>query len=172
MRREAKEAKIALYDGAVEQATFAVLLEFDKLSVAKVDKFRNDLAALGYGVIVLKNTLAKIVFDRHGLSDVAEYLVGPSLLVYGSGEVSPVAKQVSRSMREFPALVLKGILFDGQVYPKSDFQLFTTMPTKDEVRARLLSVLKAPLSQFVTVVNAPQRLAMVLKAYCDKAAEG
>jgi large subunit ribosomal protein L10 len=169
MRREQKTEKITQYDQAVADCAFAILVEYTKLKVAKVDAFRATVADLGCGVIVLKNTLARIVFERHEMQQVCEYLAGPSMLIYGTGEVSQVAKALNRFMRENPAMQIKAIIFDGQTYPKTQFQTFITMPTKDEIRAKFLSVLQAPLTQFVHVVNAPQRLANVLKAYVDKA---
>lgn len=170
MLKAMKNEKITQYDQAIEDSTFAILVEYIKLNVGKIDALRATMAGLNCGVIVLKNTLAKIVFERHGMHQVCEYLAGPSMLIYGAGEISQVSKAVARFIRENPALQVKAIIFDGQPYPKAQFASFLTMPTKDEIRARLLSVLKAPLGQFVNVINAPQRLATVLKAYVDKAA--
>jgi large subunit ribosomal protein L10 len=169
MRKEEKSEKIEQYDQAVSDATFAILVEYSKLKVAKVDAFRATLFDLGCGVIVMKNTLARIVFERHGMQQACEYLAGPSLLIYGASEISPVAKALARFIRENPVMQVKAIIFDGQTYPKAQFQSFITMPTKDEIRAKLLSVLKAPATQFVHIINAPQRLANVLQAYVDQA---
>lgn len=171
MRREQKAEKIALYDEALVESTFAILAEFNKLNVAKVDAFRASLDDLGCGVIVLKNTLARIVFERHGMQQVCEYLAGPSMLIFGAGEISQAAKYLGRFIRDNPGMQVKAIVFDGQTYPKSQFASFVALPTKDEVRAKLLSLLKAPQAQFVRLINSPQRLATVLKAYADKSGE-
>jgi large subunit ribosomal protein L10 len=169
MLKVQKNEKIIQYDQAVEDSTFAILVEYIKLNVVKVDTLRARMADLNCGVIVLKNTLAKIVFERHEMQQVCEYLAGPSMLIYGTGEISQVTKALARFIRENPAMQVKAIIFDGQAYPKAQFASFMSMPTKDEIRSKLLSVLKAPLGQFVNVINAPQRLATVLKAYVDKA---
>jgi ribosomal protein L10 len=171
MRREQKEEKIALYDEALVESTYAILAEFSKLNVAKVDAFRTSMDDLGCGVMVLKNTLARIVFERHGMQQVCEYLAGPTMLIYGSGEISQAAKHLGRFIRDNPGMQVKAIVFDGQTYPKSQFTSFVALPTKDEIRARLLSLLKAPQARFVSLINSPQRFATVLKAYVDKMGE-
>jgi len=168
MRREQKNAKIQDYQAALDTASFAVLAEFSKLSVATMEHFRRDLTGLGYKALVMKNTLARIVFERQGLSQVCEYMVGPSVLVYGSGEASPAAKLLARFMRENPSVVVKAIVFDGGTYPRSEFTSFLTMPTRDELRAKLLRVMLAPLSNFARIIHPTQRLVTVLGSYGDK----
>jgi large subunit ribosomal protein L10 len=172
MNRKGKEQKVEQYDQAVGVANYAFLCEYVKISVADYEKMRAKFAEMGAGVVVLKNTLARIVFERHGLEEVAEYLAGPSMLVYGSGEeISPVAKQLEKSMRQHRAnLTVKAVIYDGSIFPKEQFKSFTTLPTKDEVRAKLLGVLQAPMGNFLRVNSAAQRLATVLNQYAEKSA--
>lgn len=170
MRREEKENKVAMYAEALDGATFAFLTEFGKMSVPDVDTFRADMRKMGCSTHVVKNTLARIVFERNGIEQVVEYLAGPSLLISGSSEVSPVAKALVKAGRKFPALKIKAVVYDSQVYPGDQIKHFTDMPTKDEIRARLVGAFSAPISMFVRVLNAPQRFASVLKQYADKQA--
>jgi len=138
--------------------------------VPEVERFRADMRALGCQTHVVKNTLARIVFERNSVEQVVEYLAGPSLLISGHGEVSPVAKALVKAGRKYPALQVKAVVFDSQVYPGSEIKQFTDMPTKDEIRARLVGAFSAPITMFVRVLNAPQRIASVLKQYADKQA--
>jgi large subunit ribosomal protein L10 len=170
MKRADKNAKIEMYAAALEGSTFAFLTEFGKLSVPDTDKFRSDMAQLGCQTHVVKNTLARIVFERNGVEQIVEYLAGPSLLISGTGEVSPVAKALAKAARRIPTLKLKAIVYDAQVYPADQLKSFTDMPTKEEIRARLVGAFSAPISSFVRVLNAPQRFASVLKQYADKQA--
>src|SRR6185295_17604407 len=115
MKRAEKAAKIEMYAAALAGASFAFLTEFGKLSVPDTDKFRNDMRALGCETHVVKNTLARIVFERNGVEQVVEYLSGPSLLISGTGEVSPAAKALVKASRRIPALKLKAIVYDSVV---------------------------------------------------------
>ncbi|MDQ3023305.1 MAG: 50S ribosomal protein L10, partial [bacterium] len=157
------------YDETVGLATFAFLTDYQQIPVVEMERLRVELAGLDAGIVIMKNTLARIVFERHGLEEVSEYLAGPSMLIHGTGEVAPVAKQVDRFMRIHKEMTVKAIIFDGAISKGSQFKSFTTLPTKDEVRAKLLGVLQAPLGNFLRVNNVAQRLVTVFSQYADKA---
>ena len=168
MRREDKNARLELYSGILEESNFAFLTEHGKVSVGDMENLRVQFKDLGCEMLVVKNTLARIVFERKGIDEISAYLEGPSLLVVGAEEVSPAAKALHKVARSHPSMKVKAIVFDGKVYPASDFKSFQDMPTKSELRSKLLSVFKAPISSFVRVVNAPQRMVSVIKQYADK----
>lgn len=168
MKRIEKERKVAQYDDAVQEAGFAILAEHGRMPVAEVEALRRELKAAGCRAVVMKNTLARIVFERHGLSEVTEHLVGPTLLLYGQDDIAPAAKMLQKRRRQFPALEVKAILFDGKVYPRQSFLEFTTMPTTKELQAKFAAVILAPVSQFVRILNPLPRFATVLKSFADK----
>lgn len=170
MLKQAKTEKIEYYDSVVKRSSFAIFAEFAKISVIATERMRHEVEAAGGTCVVMKNTLARIVFERNGQEAVFEHLVLPTFAFFGPEDITPIAKLVQRYMREFPTLKVKAILFDGKVYGQKDFKSFITMPTKAEIRANFLRVLKAPIGKFVTVINAPQRLVGVLSAYADKKA--
>jgi large subunit ribosomal protein L10 len=170
MLKQDKTKKIEYYDGVVGKSAFAIFTEFSKIPVPTVEKWRHDMAKLGGTCIVLKNTLARIVFERNGAEAICEHLVLPTFAFFGPEDITPIAKLVQRYMREFPSLKVKAILFDGKVYSQQEFKSFLTMPTKNEVRASLLRVMMAPQSKMVRVLNAPQRMVSVLAAFADKQA--
>jgi large subunit ribosomal protein L10 len=170
MLKQAKTEKIEYYDGVVQKSAFAILAEYSKIPVPTVEKWRHEIGKLGGTCVVLKNTLARIVFERHGAEAISEHLVLPTFAFFGPEDITPIAKLVQRYMREFPTLKIKAILFDGKVYAQQEFKTFLTMPTKSEVRASLLRVCKAPQGSLVHVLNAPQRMVTLLSAYAEKKA--
>jgi large subunit ribosomal protein L10 len=169
MNRQGKEQKVEQYDRTVGEATFAFLADFQQIPVVEMERLRGELSGMSAGIVIMKNTLAKIVFERHGLEEVSEYLAGPSMLVYGTGEVAPVAKHIDKFMRKYKEMKVKAIIFDGAISKGSQFKAFTTLPTKDEARAKFLGVLQAPLGNFLRVSNAAQRLVTVFNQYAEKA---
>lgn len=168
MKKSEKEQKVSNYGEALETASFAILTEFGKTPVAAVEQLRQQLDDIGCKTVVMKNTLARIVFERQGIEEITEYLVGPTMMFYGDSEIAPAAKLVQKLSKDRKAFQVKAILFDGKVYSKDDFSTFTSMPTTQELRGSLAGILLAPIAQFARVLNTPQRLATVLKAYADK----
>lgn len=168
MKKQQKTERIERYDEVIDGAGFAVIAEFKKMNVATINQFRRELEEIGCSCMVMKNTLARISFERHGLEQICEFLVGPSLLFYGGEEIAPAAKIIAKYARQNKELKVKTVLYDRSVFPGDQFSSFTNLPTKDEVRASFLRVLKAPQSQFVNVINTASRVVGVLKAYADK----
>ena len=168
MNKAEKAQKIKNYEAAVEAADFAILTEFGKTPVTEVEQIRAQLHAADCNAVVMKNTLARIVFERQEIEEITEYLVGPTMMFYGKEEIAPTAKLVQKLSKKHPAIKVKAIMFDGKVYSKDDFSTFTSMPTKLELRGSFARVILAPISQFVRVLNTPQRLVTVLKSYADQ----
>jgi large subunit ribosomal protein L10 len=170
MNKQGKEQKVQQYDSAVGVATYAFLADYQRIPVVAMEQLRAELRGMDAGIVIMKNTLAKIVFERHGLEEVSEYLAGPSMLVYGTGEIAPVAKHFDRFTRINRDVKVKAVIYDGSIFKGTEFKAFTTMPTKDEVRAKFLGTLQAPLSRFLSVNNAAQRLVTVFSQYAEKQA--
>jgi len=170
MNKQDKVKRVEQYEEVIQGAGFAILAEFKKMNVATVMQFRRELVDTGCSCMVLKNTLARIAFEKNELEEICEFLVGPSLLFYGNGEIAPAAKIIAKYGKQHKDLKVKTILYDNTIFPKEQFTSFTNLPTRDEVRAALLRVIKAPQSQFVSVINAASRIVGVLRAYSDKKA--
>lgn len=168
MERRDKELKIEAYEQTLDGAGFLLLTEHGKIPVSQVENMRRQYSELGCRCVVLKNTLARIVFERNGFEKICEYLVGPSFAIFGDEEIAPVAKLVQKHSKASPSFKVKAILFDGKAYSKDDFKTFTSMPTKHEIQGSIVGVFKAPIAGFVRVLNTPQRMVSILKAIADK----
>lgn len=172
MNKEQKQQRVEKYTELLDGAGFAIFTEHGKVSVGKMDDFRRQLDELECQAIVVKNTLAKIVFERKGLDEVTAYLNGPSLMLVGGEEIAPAAKLLQKTIKAHPAMKVKAILFDEKVYPAEEFKSFTEMPTRHELQGQLARVFKSPISMFVRVLNTPQRMVTVLQQYAEKRGEG
>jgi large subunit ribosomal protein L10 len=170
MNKQQKIAKLDMYQQAIADSGFQILTEFSKIPVTKMEAFRSEIIGMGGTVLVLKNTLAKIAFERNGIEQVAEFLAGTSLLFAGQEEIAPMAKAIQAKAKEFRFMKVKAIVFDGKVYGAKDFAAFTSMPTKSEIRSKLLGVFKAPVSNFVRILSPAGRLVTVLGQYAEKRA--
>ena len=170
MNKQQKIERIDRYDSVINPDGYAILAEFNKISVSDMEAFRRELTEVGCTAVTIKNTLAKLVFEKKGLEAVCEYLLGPSILFCGDEEIAPAAKLLAKFAKKHRGLIIKTIVYDNNVFPKEDFKTFTSMPTKDEVRSKLLSVIKAPQSNFVRVIGAASRVVGVINAYADKKA--
>ncbi len=172
MLRIDKEKKVDYYSKTIESSLFIFFVDPEKIGIRTMQEIRQRLARLGAKAVYLKNTLARIVFERRGLNQVCEILTGPSLMVTGTSDVSAVAKLVREVQRDSKDQLfkVKGIWFDKKLYSAEEFKLFTSLPSLLESRSTLLGIFRQPTQNFVNILSETRaRLVRCLKARSEKA---
>ena len=74
-------------------------------------------------------------------------------IVLAHGDAFAIAKELYKFAKENAALALFGAWMDGHFVSKSDLLAMATLPSRDELLARLLGMLKYPLSSLAVVLN-------------------
>jgi len=156
MRRKQKEEKLTQYEQVLSDAGYIVFVDPSGVSIRIMDELRAELAQLGGRLLALKNTLARIVFTRQGREEACSLLMGPSLVVAGEveelGRCARLLAQYRKDYRD-ALFAVKGIWHDGKLYPAEDFLRFTSLPTKEGMRAQLLGLLQSPLRRMASLLS-------------------
>ena len=169
MDRATKDTQIGEIKARFDKMTAAVFLDFKGMTVESVTKLRAEFRKAGVEYKVCKNTLV-----RHALKDAPykgkldDVLVGMTGIAWSYEDPSAAAKVV-KAFRKDPAgekLQIKAGLVEGSILDaKSVEEQLATMPGKNELRAKLLATLQAPLQNFVALLAAPaQNFAYLLSA--------
>ncbi|MBI2935775.1 MAG: 50S ribosomal protein L10 [Chloroflexi bacterium] len=150
----------------LSEANFIVSTGFVGLDVATLNQLRRKLRESGMTYTVVKNTLTSIAAKGVGKSGVERLLEGPTGLILGSGDPVQLAKTLDEYLRTTRiSLTVRGGLLDGQVLSSEDVAALASLPSKQQLMARLVGQLAAPLSGLLGLMNSPvQRLAYVLNA--------
>ncbi len=153
----------------LEGATIVISTDYSGMPVSEVTNLRRSLRENDIRYKVIKNTLAYLAADAAGKSELKEIIQGPSALALGYGEPTDPARIISGFIRENRSeLKITGGALDGKVLSSEEVQHLATLPSKDEMVARLLGQMNAPLSSLVYVLNAPVAgLARVLQGHID-----
>jgi large subunit ribosomal protein L10 len=115
----------------------------------------------------VKNRFAKIALKDLERPLVDEYLTGPTALALPTGESGAVAKVLVEFAKNAP-MSIKGGIVDGNVFNASQMEEFSKLPTKDELIAKLMGTMRAPVQNVVYVLNAvPTKLVRTLQAVAD-----
>ena len=117
---------------------------------------------------VLKNTLARRAVDGTPFAGLSQHMVGP--LVYG---ISPDPVATAKLMNDFAKgnekLVIKAGAMPNAVISALEVKALASMPSREELLAKLLGTMQAPVAQFVRTLNeVPSRFARTLAAVRDK----
>ena len=148
-----KKVVVAEVSARMATAQTIVLAEYSGLPVTHLTRLRAQARASGVYLRVLKNTLVRRAVADTPFAGLAEHLVGP--LIY-SVSTDPVAaaKVLSDFAKGNDKLVLKAGSYAGKTLDKAGVQALASIPSREELLAKLLGVMQAPVSGFAVCLTA------------------
>ena len=170
MPTEAKVQAVSELVDKLSRASIAISTDFSGLTVNEITALRRHLREVGVEYKVVKNRIASIAAEQAGLDSFKEILEGASGIVLGYGEPVAAAKAVDEYIKESRAemKIRKGIL-DGLLISESQVIALAALPGKDQLIAKLLGQMNAPISGLVNVLSGPTRaLAIVLQRRAEQ----
>lgn len=168
LNRQEKALVIEEVAGQVAKAQSIIIAEYRGLDVASVTVLRKQARESGVYLRVLKNTLVRRAIADTSFDGLSDQLVGP--LMYAVSE-DPVA--AAKTMADFaktnPSLVIKGGAMPNSLLDEAGVKALASMPSRDELLAKLLGTMQAPITQFVRTLNeVPTKFVRGLAAVRDQ----
>ena len=165
---EEKQAAVAEISAEVAQAQAIVVAEYRGLEVAAMTDLRRKARGSGIYLRVLKNTLARRAVATTPFAGLSEKMVGP--LAYGiSSDPVKVAKVLHDFARGHDKFVIKAGAMANFVMSPKDVANLATMPSREELIAKLMATMQAPIAQFVRTLNeVPGRFVRTVAAVRDQ----
>lgn len=162
-----KQAVVSEVSAQVAAAQAIVLAEYRGLEVGHMTDLRRKARASGVYLRVLKNTLARRAVKDTPFEKLADQMAGP--LIYGiSDDPVATAKVMSEFAKGNDKFVIKGGAMPNAVISAKEVQALASMPSREELLAKLLGTMQAPVAQFVRTLNeVPSRFVRTLAAVRD-----
>jgi large subunit ribosomal protein L10 len=167
LNRQDKAAMIEEVSALVANAQSIIVAEYRGLSVDSVTKLRRNARSQGVQLRVLKNTLARRALTGTAFEKLSDKLVGP--LVYGfSADPVAAAKVISTFAKDNDKLVVKGGAMPNVVMDDKGVKALASLPSREELLAKLMATMQAPIGQFVRTLNeVPARFVRTVAAVRD-----
>jgi large subunit ribosomal protein L10 len=168
--KQKKEEVLAELVEKFQNAKSVVFAEYRGLSVKQVGDVRNQLREQGIDYKVAKKTLLSLAAEKAGYKAIpVEYMEGPISAVFSYQDEVSGPKIIQKLGKEYEGLSLKGGVMDGESFgPERAVQL-ASIPSKDELIAKMLGSLKAPVQGFHGVLYGTMRQFVgTLQAIADK----
>ena len=141
----------------------------NRLTVAETESLRKQLRSVQSVYLVAKNTLARLAVKDTDFECVAEKLGGQTALVFSkdiTGSAKVVSEYASKSDEKL-SVVCGG--YQGKMLSVAEVKTLASLPSMDELRAKIIAVVQTPAQRLATLSQAPaSQLARVLKAYSEK----
>jgi large subunit ribosomal protein L10 len=168
MDRAQKQVAIEALKGVFDGAGAVVVTHNLGLTVAEMTDLRGRLRKEGAQLKVVKNTLAQKALDG-SIGEAGDALFsGPVAIAYAPDPVS-AAKVATQFAKENEKLAIIGGFMGQEVLDKSAIGALATLPSLDQLRAKIIGLVQAPATKVAGVLQAPAaQLARVFSAYAAK----
>jgi large subunit ribosomal protein L10 len=165
---EQKKAVVAEVNKQIAGAQAVVLAENRGIGVSEMTALRVQARKSGVYLRVLKNTLVRRAVDGTAFSDLANEMVGP--IVYGiSTDPVAVAKVLNEFAKSNDKFVIKSGAMPNKVMSASNIAALASLPSREELLAKLLGTMQAPIAKFVRTLNeVPTKFVRGLAAVRDQ----
>jgi large subunit ribosomal protein L10 len=167
--RAAKQESINELAGVFKASQVVVVAHYAGLTVAQMQSLRKQMSGVGAKVKVAKNRLAKIALKDTDAAVVAPLLKGPTVLAYSGDPVAApkVAVDFAKANEQF---VILGGSFGKSALDLNGVKQLASLPSLDELRAKIVGLIQAPATKLAQLANAPAaKVARVVQAYALKA---
>ncbi|MGF7006848.1 50S ribosomal protein L10 [Aminobacter sp. BE322] len=166
-RAEKRELVTGLND-AFKGAGSVVVAHYAGITVAQMNDLRGKMRQAGGTVKVAKNRLAKIALQGTGSEGIIDLFKGQTLVAYSDDPVT-APKIASEFAKGNDKLVILGGAMGSTALDADGVKALATLPSLDELRAKLVGMISTPATRIAQVVNAPAgQLARVFGAYARK----
>jgi large subunit ribosomal protein L10 len=168
VERAAKKEAVEQLNGVFKATSVAVVAQYSGLTVAQMQKLRTQMKQAGASVKVSKNRLAKIALEGTDVVAIGPMLKGPTVIATSDDPVAApkVAVEFAKANEKF---VIIGGSMGTTVLNVDGVKALASLPSLDELRAKIVGLLVAPATKIAQLANAPAgKLARVIQAYASK----
>lgn len=165
MKRQEKESFVSHIREELTNSSIVVAVNRTAgITVEEITKLRKDMHGAEANLKILKNTLARIAIKDSALEPLGKHLEGPTGLAFSNNPVG-MAKAISEFAKSNEKFQILGGVMDGKEISVDTIKELASLPSMDELRAKIIGLLTAAASKIVRTVKEPSaRVARVIAA--------
>lgn len=166
---EDKKAIVAEVSEVAESALSAVIADYRGLTVGQMTALRKQARDGGVYLKVVRNTLARRAVEGTEFECMQKAMVGPTVLAFSQEDPGAAARLMKDFAKENAELEVKALSISGQLLGAEQIDVLAKMPTLDQARAMLMSVMIAPVTKLARTLNEfPGSITRVMAAVADE----
>ena len=149
-----KQDKVSLIKEKIDKAQVAIVTEYKGYSVEEITNLRRALQKEEGDYMVTKNTLAKLAVKDTPYEVLTETFKGPIAIAFGFGDQVAPAKVLSKFIKDAKKGEIVAAALDGKLLSAEEAKALATIPSKEEIYAKMLGCINSPATGIVGSVNA------------------
>ncbi|MDQ2086689.1 50S ribosomal protein L10 [Herbivorax sp. ANBcel31] len=153
----------------IKEAKTIVFADYRGVSVEQDTEMRSALRKSDVEYKVVKNNLVRFAMGENGLSELEPHLKGPTAMAISMEDPVAPAKILAEYAKKNKKVQFKAGIVEGKICNAEDLKAIADLPSKEELIAKAIGGMNAPLNGFVNVLNANIKgLAVALNAIVEK----
>ncbi len=142
----------------IKKAGTIILVDYKGLKVAQDTELRKKMREAGIDYLVAKNRLFKIALKEAGIQDsFDDVLEGDTSFAFGYSDLIAPAKIVNDFSKGKDVFKIKAGLLEGKRIDATAVESLATLPSREELLAKMLGSLQAPISGLANVLQGSLR---------------
>jgi len=161
--KKKKEEELNDLKKDLSEAKNLIVAQFQGITVEQDTELRSKIRATNSKYRVVKNTLAKAATKGTAAEKLASALKGSTSIAYNNSDPVGLAKALTAYAKAHPVFVFKTGMVEGRVVNLAELTAIASLPSKEELIAKVLFLLNAPAQRIAVATNGVARnLAVVL----------
>ncbi len=154
MKRSEKEDFVSKLKDEFSKSSSIIVAEYSGLTVDESEDLRKEMRANGAKFKVTKNRLTKLAINETQFKDIKDLFNGPTAVAYSEDAIAP-AKVAVKFEKKFDKFNIIGGGFNGEKIDKDKINFLATLPSIDELRAKLIGLISAPAQKIASITIEP-----------------
>ena len=169
---EDKKQIVSEVNKAASSALSAVLADYRGVDVADMTALRKNARENKVYLRVVRNTLLKRAIAETELECIQEVLSGPTILALSDEDPGAPARVMKDFAKENDEFEIKALSVGGKLLEASQIDVLAKLPTLDQGRSLLMSVMLAPVTKLALLMNeVPSKVTRAVAAVRDQKQE-
>jgi len=165
LNRTEKEQFVQELSEQLKNTTATYLADYRGINVEQATQLRRELTQVGVKYRVVKNNLLKLAARGTSAEGLQDFCAGPTAIALSGDDPIAPAKILSKFAKDIEAFELKAGVLSGKLLSVADITALAALPSREELLAKALSSMNAPITNFVgTMAAVPRSLVQVLNA--------
>ena len=154
MNREQKSSYVSSLKESLNNNEAMMIYHYHGLNVNQLDDLRNQMREAGALLKVTKNRITKIALKDTQHEEAISLFSGQTGVALSKDPIT-LAKTLVNFQKKNDMLKIVGGVMDSKVLAPEDVAKIATLPTLDEARAKIASILQTPAQQLISILLAP-----------------
>ncbi len=163
-KRAEKESEAEKLNAELLQTSTLILASFQGLKVTQDKELRRTIEKVGGKYRVVKNTIVERAAKGTAAAELLRGLTGTNSIAYTQADPVQLAKALTKYAKDNPAFSFKAGMIEGRVVSLQEIQQLATLPSREELMAKLLYLISSPAQRLAgTLQGVSRNLAVVVK---------